>query len=536
MNKRLDDKLLLQDIGLLRIFNYYRIALSCILLFTFINSSSNIYINLEHPTLFMVGTLVYFFNNIALIFLLRSSFPVGANHVVATIVIDIMLLTLITYASGGVNSGLGNLLVFSIAAGSILFSGRYSTMFAALASIVILVAEFHRASIDATAQPHYVQAGLLGMIFFATAIFIKYISGRIHSSESLAKKRAGDIAHLEKLNRLIIQRMRTGIIVTSKEGEIRMINNAATKLLSHSDSTNDNLLTLKQLPAVLMDRLHAWQTNPSRRTQIFRSFPENPDLQANFTSLRQEDFSDILIFIEDVGKSLQQAQQLKLASLGQLTASIAHEIRNPLGAMSHAAQLLSESPNLDESDLRLATIIQDHSKRMNATIENVLELSKRRQPTPEPLPLKRWLDRFIESFNQSEAEAGKFEMDVEPENLLVYFDSSQLDQIVTNLSKNGLRYSQEKTGEPVIHFQAGIHAETELPYLDILDVGEGVNEKAKPHLFEPFYTTEANGTGLGLYISRELCEANNSHLDHVPSYRDGSCFRIIFPHPKQIMA
>lgn len=536
MNKRQDDKLLAQDLRLLRIFNYYRVALSCIFLFTFFNSPNSTYISLKQPTLFMLGSITYAIINIALVFILRKIPSISGHQVMATIVVDILILACINYASGGVNSGLGNLLIFSIAAGSILLSGRYSTMFAALASIVILLTEVHRAAIDAAVEAHYVHAGLLGMIFFATAFFIRSISKRIKSSEHLARQRASNIAHLEKLNRLIIQRMRTGIVVTSQQGEIRMINKAAAKLLNHPDQASDPLHQFKQLPTTLMSRLQAWQINPSRRTQIFRIFPENPDVQANFTSLRQEDFSDILIFLEDVGKSLQQAQQLKLASLGQLTANIAHEIRNPLGAISHAAQLLSESPNLDDGDLRLATIIQNHSLRMNTTIENVLELSRRQQPSPELLELSPWLAKFIESYNQTETEAGIFSVDVEPADLLVYFDPSQLDQILTNLSKNGLRYSLKKTGKPTLVFGAGVLSDSELPYLDVKDQGAGVDEQTKPHLFEPFYTSESTGTGLGLYLCKELCEANNAYLDHIASYQGGSCFRIIFPHPKQIRA
>lgn len=525
-----------QDKRLLRIFNYYRVILSLILLFIYFNEVGKAFIGLEYPLLFISTTIVYTAVNVVLALLLLNDLRLHPQQVAANILIDILALTLLTYANGGVGSGFGILIILSIAAGSVLIRGHYEMMFAAIASIAMLMLEIYRGTVD-EATPHYFQAGMLGMVFFATSLFVRRISQRIEASETLATQQATDIAHLEKLNRMIIQRMRTGIIVCNPDGQVHMMNEAAISLLSRKGDSNVPAADRpRHLPEPLIQRLSAWRQNPQRRTSPFQTFPENPEIQANFTAFRQDENTDVLIFLEDNTKAIQQAQQLKLASLGQLTASIAHEIRNPLGAISHAAQLLDESENLDDADRRLAHIVQGHSRRMNSTIENILELSRRRPSSPEPIMLKPWLQEFVGAFNESEQISGEFSIEVEPENLEVQIDPSQLMQILTNLSRNGLLYSREKTDRPVVHFKAGIRTDTELPYLDIIDEGPGISEEALPHLFEPFYTTGRNGTGLGLYISRELCQANNARLDHIASYAQGCCFRIIFPHPKQLTA
>lgn len=532
-NRRKDDDRKRQDLGLLRIFNYYRLLLSAVLLSGYFNEASKVFLGLEKPSLYLITTLFYSGLNLLLFFALKRAQQLRTPQIIVNICIDIITLGVLTYASGGVSSGLGNLLIVAVAAGSILLSGRYSLLFAALGTITLLAIEIYRSSFLADSPQHYLQAGLLGIILFATAVFIRNISKRIQTSESLAQQRATDVEQLEKMNRLIIQRIRTGIIVCDPQGELEMMNEAARSLLVKQDQ-NPDMVEAHQLPAPLQERLQKWLQNPQRRTSPFQYSPETPEVQANFASLRQEDKSNILIFLEDNTKAAQYAQQLKLASLGQLTASIAHEIRNPLGAISHAAQLLGESDTLQAADQRLGKIIQDHSVRMNITIENVLELSRRQAPSPQSFALKSWLQQFIVSYNEIEVEQGDFQLSVEPESLPVRFDPSQLQQVISNLCQNGLRYSLKQTAKASLQLQAGTLPDSELPYLDIIDAGPGIDQQSAARLFEPFYTTEPTGTGLGLYISREICQANNARLDHIASFEDGCCFRIIFPHPKQL--
>ncbi|WP_368087235.1 PAS domain-containing sensor histidine kinase [Marinobacter sp. AC-23] len=239
-----------------------------------------------------------------------------------------------------------------------------------------------------------------------------------------------------------------------------------------------------------------------------------------------------------MSKVTQQAQQMKLASLGRLTAGIAHEIRNPLGAISHAAQLMEESPHIDVSDQQMLDIIRRHSKRVNGIVENVLSLSRRMPANADLVDLVSWLEEFRADFLQTQ------ETTTPPSNLILKtapgvpdarFDKSQIEQVLVNLCDNGLRYSQQQLGERKIELRVGATADGERAYVDVRDFGPGVATGTSHSIFEPFYTTDKGGTGLGLYLARELCEANQAHLSLVEDDQAGCCFRITFAHPGRMI-
>ena len=366
---------------------------------------------------------------------------------------------------------------------------------------------------------------------FAGALFIQGITRRLQVSESLAEQRAADVANLEELNAQILQRMRTGILVLDTQHRVLLANQGATQLLGRGELTGK--IIDPHCPE-LVKRLQQWLHNPTLRPESLQAQVDGPVLQPSFISLQRDDQQHILVFLDDISQIAQQAQQLKLASLGRLTAGIAHEIRNPLGAISHAAQLLQESEDLQGPDQRLAQIIQDHSKRMNLVIENVLQLSRRRQAEPQLLDLKYWLHRFASEFRSSAPADRQLHLETQGGSLQTRMDPHQLNQVLTNLVQNGLRYSAQKHRLGQVWLRLFRDAESDLPVLQILDDGPGVPPEQEPHIFEPFYTTENKGTGLGLYISRELCESNQARLDYKPREGGGSCFRITFAHPRKL--
>jgi len=256
---------------------------------------------------------------------------------------------------------------------------------------------------------------------------------------------------------------------------------------------------------------------------------------ANFKRLPADERESILVFLDDNALMAQQVQQLKLASLGRLTASIAHEIRNPLGALSHAAQLLIESEHIHDQDRRLTEIIQQHSKRMNKVIETVLELSRRRQSEPQLVDLTLWVAQFIRDYKQTSPATDTIECELEKEGILTRMDPNQLRQVLSNLCQNAFRYSGEPGSERTIWLKLYEDAGTGLPTLEIIDHGPGIDDRHLSQVFEPFYTTESAGTGLGLYISRELCESNQATLEYERLEPRGSCMRIVFAHPRRLV-
>ncbi|MDZ7668099.1 MAG: ATP-binding protein [Gammaproteobacteria bacterium] len=522
------------NLSLLKIYSYYRLLIGLGLATVFLQDFMGSGLGVLDPTGFLRLTLGYSAINVLSVIVLqvipRRHFH-AQEFASVLAVYDIVALAALMYFSGGVGSGIGLLMLVSVATGAILVTGRRALALASLAAIAILYQEFHVSLAAPQLHDDYFQAGVLGAMCFAAAIALQYLSQRVRDNDIRALTQAAELADLERVNRQVIARMRTGIVVVDAANRVRLANQAARGLLGVP--VDDDL---PLLPAVLEGYLNDWRQDTSRRAPPFQVGPDTPEIRANFAPVRSDDpGADVTIFLEDTAEIQQQAQQLKLAALGRLSASIAHEIRNPLGAVSHAAQLLRESQSLEPGDHRLTEIIGDHCKRMNGVVENVLETSRRRLPTPVRLNLRQHLEAFACTYREAQSDA-QIEVHVDPADTEIRMDKSQLDQVLTNLVSNAIRHSSERSGRPWVRLEGGIDSRTERPYLNVIDEGTGVPEEALEKLFEPFYTTARTGTGLGLYLSRELCEANQARLTYYRHEHAGACFRVSFTHPDRIIA
>ena len=523
-----------QRVRLFRIYNHYRVVLSVLLVGLLFIEPSQLDTRLRAEEYYHAGVITYLAINLFIALILLAGFQPRNRHIILSILMDILILHGLLLTSTGITSGLTNLVIVAVAAGNILTPTRIGTFYAALGALCSLgIAVWSVLSMHASAD-EIVRAGSLGILYFAAAFILQYISRRMVRSEALASSRARSIAELEQINRQIIQRMRTGILVLDRYGGIRLANAAAKELLFGSAPGEDTLTRGQTLPTPLRRGLDSWLKNPSGRTEPFQAMPTAPVVQANFTQLDQDRGDQILVFVDDLSKVTQQAQQMKLASLGRLTAGIAHEIRNPLGAISHASQLMRESEHLDEGDRKMLDIIQRHSRRVNGIIENVLDLSRRREASSDLVEVDQWLRAFRDDYLQTlDGNADKppvIDLEIEDNIPPARFDASQLEQVLVNLADNGLRYSLENTGEPKIVLRAGASADGERAYIDVRDFGVGIAKENYTSIFEPFFTTDKSGTGLGLYLARELCESNQAHLSLIEHKKPGCCFRITFAH------
>jgi two-component system sensor histidine kinase PilS (NtrC family) len=514
---------------LFRVFSHYRVVIGLLMLGSLFIEMKG-FNNYRFALLYQVGVVAYLALNLFISFLLLAGLKPNTKHLSLSMMIDIFLLHALMYCNEGISSGLANLVVISVAAGNILVQGRLGTLLAATAALLSLGIEIQPVLYRGAGVQGVVQSGLLGIIYFATAFILQNIARRISSSDQLAHRRAKNIAQLEKLNHQIIQRMLTGIIVTDEFGNIRLMNQAAANLAFASGTRPEGR---NQLPDELRERFDRWVFDSDTRSPPFRPDASRPAVQANFTQLEKDHGHDILIFLEDTSKVAHQAQQMKLASLGRLTAGIAHEIRNPLGAISHASQLLAESELLDAADRKMTDIILRHARRMNGIIENVLQLSRRKQPEAQLLDLYPWIQEFITTYTAEGGIQAHINIESAAEEIQARFDPSQLEQVLANLFDNGLRYSKEGAGMSALKLRIGVNEISKRAYVDIIDFGKGIDEKNLQHIFEPFFTTNRTGTGLGLYLCRELCEANQAQLDYIKSKHE-SCFRITFAHYKKI--
>ncbi|WP_126453554.1 sensor histidine kinase [Sulfuriflexus mobilis] len=516
----------------LHLLNLYRMVLAGLFLVLILNATNIAPLGEHNRALFHYTALVYLVFGILFSFAIQRQWLAYRIQVPLHFCIDLVAITLLMHASGGISSGLGMLLVVSVAGFSMLTSRRLAILFGSLATITVLAEEGLSILYEHFASSHYTNAGILGATLLTTALIANMLARRATESEALAHQRSLDLANLEQLNEYIIQHMQTGIVVVDAEARIRLMNESAWKLLSTPGSFQGR--PLFDISLVLADQLQLWRENPESEPITFRTSKTSPEVLPKFARLGGSRNDGALIFLEDTSAVAQRAQQMKLASLGRLTASIAHEIRNPLGAISHASQLLGESPGLNPGDKRLTQIIGEHTQRVNRIIENTMSLSRRDRAQPVLFALQTWLEGFVDEFVRSEhVKPGEIALNTMQEPLEVRMDPGQLHQVVWNLVRNGLRHSQNYPGSPKVILQGGFSTESNRPYLDIIDHGPGINPEQSLHIFEPFYTTESSGTGLGLYIARELCEGNQARLDYIPVVKGGSCFRISFADPRR---
>lgn len=520
---------------LLRVYVYYRTLLGAILLLMFYGGLAPNVLGDDNPEVFMYTSGAYTFINVAtLLMLWRTRLLPSQKTLFAILLVDLVAINLLMHTSGGVVNGLGYLTLVAVAAGAILLRGQIAIFFAAIACIALVSESIYRFFYLTLNSNALFSAASLGVLMFLIAFTFQYLTRKIIVSAREAQAQAQQAAHLQQLAQLILERMRTGIVVFNEQNHIELANQSALNLLALN--TNDHRpLNLDHVP-VLSKRVAEWREGKQPHSPVVKIDNGLTDeVRINFAPLETDGNRDILVFVEDNRAIAQQAQQLKLASLGRLTASIAHEIRNPLGAISHASQLLGESEDIPLHEKRLLDIINAHCKRVNQIIENVLQLSRRRTSQPRQVNLAAWLPEFLRDYKNSKSGPVDIHYQCLEKTVIGQFDPGQLHQVLGNLCDNGLRYSNPSTGKSRVTLVAGIDDKLQRAFIDVIDEGPGISEAQLKHLFEPFYTTENTGSGLGLYICKELCEANQAFI-HYRRTKDGkSCFQIQLAHAERAL-
>ena len=490
--------------------------------------------NVVHPVLFLLTCGSYFTAAVTLIVLRRVTRAMLLTPL-ANGVMDSTAIALILYASGGVSSGFGILLVLPVLALTLLAQRREALLIPAVAALAVLVPQFLIGL--RSAQPDFTTAGVLGAVLFAISLSTWPLADRIRESEATVRRQEVDLANLAQLSEYIVRHLRESILVVDLEDRIRLINDSAAQMLGDPQARPD--VPLADVSARLMQLLARWRDSVGAtgifdtEDSTFVGADGSRVIRAHFAALGEATPAPVLVFLEDTTFIAEKVQQSKLAALGRLSASIAHEIRNPVGAMSHASQLLGESPHLGPEDRHLTEIIRNHADRVSRTIDSVLRLSRREEARAEQLPLTGWMESFLEEFCQT--------MQWPPERLRlsspgaeteIRFDPGQLHQIVWNLCENALKHAVAEHPDQVIELRCGRLNPSGRPYLDVADRGPGVRREHVERIFEPFFSA-GRGTGLGLYLARELAQANGATLLYEPRHGGGSVFRLVFADPRR---
>lgn len=422
---------------------------------------------------------------------------------------DIGFVVLLMYASSGLSSGLGLLLLTSLAAAGLVTRGQLTLFFAAIASIAILLEHTFEVLRFSESGAQYAQAGLLSVAYFAIAWLAHTLATRSLVSEQLAAQREIDLANLAQVNQLVIQDMEHGVIVVDGDGVVRQINSAAERMIGGLRGSGP--VALKDHMPLLSSRFETWLRD--QHGHDIDEFEIGTGLRARLVPVAPRRGAGAVIFLEDLARIRAEARQMKLAALGRLTANIAHEIRNPLGAISHAAELLQEESGVSAGARRLTAIIRDNTRRLDRMVNDVQALNRGERAKRERFNLATYLHNFVEQFVATEKLAPgiiELQMALEPH---VLFDRDHLNQVLWNLCQNALRHSRRVPGS--IRLLVDRTARGNAVRLEVVDDGPGMPPESRSKLFEPFFTTSPGGTGLGLYLAREICEANGASLEYV---------------------
>lgn len=509
---------------ILRLLNLFRTIWAGLFTVMFYQDASTLF-GSAHPLAYEITAFSYFLIGILSSFTIQARRPPLPVQIYLQLFIDLAAVIVLTHASGGQLSGLASILFVVVAAGSILMPGRIAVLYAAIATITVLMEQFVAHLEGFTEASGYTSAGITGFILLGTAVLGARVARRYRESEALAVRRGLDLQNLSLVNDHIIQHMKTGVVVIDSNGVIRQVNRPAARLLKLPEKARN--ARVADSPR-LNEILEQWQNHPGDDIPSVADADGHvflPRIQA----IRGDQRNGLMLLLEDAQIAAEQVQQMKLAALGRLTASIAHEIRNPIGAISHANQLLAEADNLDDDDRRFVEIIDKQSRRVNEIVENVLQLGRRPEMQPEQLEINVWLRDFLMEYCDSHGiSLDDVEIDASAEDRIVRMDPSHLRQVLVNLLDNTRMHAGRGPNGELAILRASHDSNRDQCWLDVVDFGPGVPDDIVNRIFEPFYTHSRGGTGLGLFIARELCECNHATLNYGQDGDGRSCFRITF--------
>jgi two-component system sensor histidine kinase PilS (NtrC family) len=514
-------------IGLL---NLYRLLVPTLLLAMQWLAGPPWTLSTTHPRLFVAACIAYF--TAALLPIIARRLEWSSLRIVALVnaSVDALAIAFILYAAGGVATGLGILLVLPVLALGVLADRRDAVLIAAVAALAVLAQQVFAGMTDGTPLADYAYAGLLGAVLFGTSLATWPVAHRLRESDALVRRQELDLANLAQLSQYIVQHLRESILVVDTRDRIRLINESAAEILGDQNAYPDALVG--EASPRLMFLLESWRKGTAAGAepvadQTFVAADGARVIRPHFAPLGTLDPAPVLVFLEDTSLLAARVQQSKLAALGRLSASIAHEIRNPVGAMSHAGQLLAESPSLSSDDRRLTEIIRANAERVSGIIDNVQRLSRREPARIERLTLSEWTEEFQAEFCET-MQFARSRLNVSGHSdLEVHADPDQLRQILWNLCENAVRHAVQDDPAGAIEIRYGRMPGNARPFLEVADRGPGVRLELAERIFEPFFSA-GRGTGLGLFLARELAQANGATLLFEPRAGGGAVFRLVF--------
>jgi len=504
-------------------FNLYRFSIAIFLLTAGLSELSVGSLGSRHADLFTVTSIAYAFLALVFAFMIHNGWLGYIVQSWVQIYFDLVVIVILIHASGGLGSGLEVMLIISIAAAGILLGGQHALAAAALATLFLLTEHAYVILSHQRRLGGFTAQGFMGMGLFITAFFMHYLSQRLRRSEVRVEAQQVDISELSRLNEYVIEQLDSGVLVIDADDRIRVTNARCRELLGSSGSPATGE-TLADCSAALTQALATWRGNMASNRHELR-LPSGTSVLVRFSHLGATPGSGTIILMDDLSNIERERQNDKLIAMGRLSASIAHEIRNPLGAISHAGQLLGESPGLGDDDGRLVEIIAKQSRRINRTIETILDLGRPAATILAPVRLRDWLTDCAQEFIHDQGLPQDAIAVSGPGDCVACLDRTQMQLVLNNLCSNALIHG-DPAGRPLIRLEVDREADTLQPLIRVFDSGPGIDENLRDRIFEPFFTTSSTGNGLGLYIARRICLDNRGDLDYIAAAATSPHFRI----------
>lgn len=503
---------IIENQALARVYSYFSVGMALLFLGFYLYEDQLQWWQPAAPKLLPIVLSGYLTLAISLFISTRRSRHNQTDQLLPFFMSDILFYGLLLLYLAPKQTDISIIMLVTVGLGNFLVTQRYGFLLAAMATLMVLSHGFVHPSNQITDQ--VLSGSFISIAYFIEAAIVQSLKSGLDEARSQEKETKTQLLTASKINSIIIDRMQTGVCVVNGSGQISSLNRAVQERISPK-GVGDHI------PDILFERLKTWQEFKLQNDDTIKLELENGKKFIVIVSFAEINETSTLIFIEDKDTVTRRANQFKLESLARMAASIAHEIRNPLNAVSHAAQLIYDNPELDSDDARLCEIIVNQSTRMDAIIQNVLQLSKRKATEPKWLELDSWIMKFIDDF--SAQNSIKFTLSTEP--MKIRFDPSQLHQVLWNIASNAIHYGKASKQSPIdIKFKQLPHRAS----IRITDNGPGICENELNFLFEPFHTTSAKGTGLGLYLVKELCEANHAEIRYHNTINAGACFEILF--------
>ena len=470
------------------------------------------------PTIFYIWAAVY--AGITLISIIRPHWVRQENDKLpnASAVVDIVMIMVLVYLTGGIGTGIGILVLPFVATSCMLSYGKFPILYAGFTTVCVLCVMFLSDQLSLNVETwdgrNIGTAIVLIGASFAVAYLTSYSAAFLRDATASARKHKRNYNRVRGLNQLVLNRVQEAVIVIDPELKVWLFNRQAKNYFSG--------LAAEHKEPIFEDLVARWLLNPGKAFEADIHL-HRFSMHVRAVPMVEEDGKLLMLFLRSLREIAAEAMATKLASLGQLTANLAHEIRNPMSAIRHANDLLQENIE-DPVGKKLHGIIDGNIRRIDKMLEDISTLNKKDNLGRESINLMKFWLAFKQEFTlNNPSSVGCIKMEMQGKNLTVTADPMHVQQIMWNLCNNAWRHSTKGSGAIKVFIKPSGKLNVSIV---VSDDGPGAAPEIRNRLFEPFFTTEKGGTGLGLYVARELAHANLGQLHYHPELNG---FELILP-------